>query len=131
MPDFHAHAPGAGLGEELEMFRDTVRRFAVEQIAPLVESDPHVQRLTGLETWFALPGAEPIVPPPRWKQALLSWVGGYPTATAFFLVAGAYVKELPLLLRTLILSSFLILTLTYVVMPRLTALSRRWLYPPH
>jgi antibiotic biosynthesis monooxygenase (ABM) superfamily enzyme len=88
-----------------------------------------VQRLTGLETWFALPASATITPPPRWKQALLSWLGGYPTASLFFVAVGTHIQKLPLPVRTLILSSFLILTLTYVVMPRLTSVARRWLYP--
>jgi antibiotic biosynthesis monooxygenase (ABM) superfamily enzyme len=33
-----------------------------------------IQRASGLEAWFTLPGEQAIVPPPRWKQLLVtSW----------------------------------------------------------
>ena len=35
-------------------------------------STPHFQRATGLETWFTLPGEGAMVPPPRWKMALVT-----------------------------------------------------------
>ena len=41
-------------------------------------STPDVQRATGLETWFVLPGQRAIVPPPRWKMLLVTLIGAYP-----------------------------------------------------
>ena len=41
-------------------------------------STPNVQRATGLETWFVLPGEQAIVPPPRWKMLLVTLMGSYP-----------------------------------------------------
>src|SRR3712207_3443803 len=41
-------------------------------------STPDVQRATGLETWFVLPGERAIVPPPRWKMLLVTLIGAYP-----------------------------------------------------
>lgn len=41
-------------------------------------SSLHIQRASGLETWFVLPGRRAIFPPPRWKQLLATLVGAYP-----------------------------------------------------
>ncbi|WP_181357527.1 hypothetical protein [Stenomitos frigidus] len=43
------------------------------QADALTESPPEVQVLTGLETWFTLPGKAALVPPARYKMALVSW----------------------------------------------------------
>jgi hypothetical protein len=42
-------------------------------------------RLTGLETWFRLPGGDvpTMKPPPRWKMWLVSIVAVYPLVLAF------------------------------------------------
>jgi antibiotic biosynthesis monooxygenase (ABM) superfamily enzyme len=34
--------------------------------------------VTGLETWFTLPGAPGAVPPPPYKMALLTWITIFP-----------------------------------------------------
>jgi antibiotic biosynthesis monooxygenase (ABM) superfamily enzyme len=44
------------------------------------------------------------------------------------LLFGEQLAELPLVLRVAILSIVQVLLLTYVVMPRVTALLKRWLY---
>jgi antibiotic biosynthesis monooxygenase (ABM) superfamily enzyme len=41
-------------------------------------SVPHYQRATGLETRFALPDERAIVPSPRWKMLLATFLGAYP-----------------------------------------------------
>src|SRR3712207_2098461 len=41
-------------------------------------STPHFEQATGLETWFTLSGEGAMVPPPRWKMALVTFIGIYP-----------------------------------------------------
>jgi antibiotic biosynthesis monooxygenase (ABM) superfamily enzyme len=50
------------------------RRRRLARVADLVEADQGLQQLTGLETWFTLPGAAvaTMKPPPRWKMWLVS-----------------------------------------------------------
>ena len=45
------------------------------EIRGLLESDPVVEERCGLESWFVLPGAtdQPVLP--RWKMALVTWIG--------------------------------------------------------
>ena len=35
------------------------------------------QRVTGMETWFSLPNLKTIGPPPRWKMAIVSFIGAF------------------------------------------------------
>ena len=67
--------------------------------------------------------------PPRYKLALLTWAGAYAVITLMLTLLGPLMASWPLALRTLALSATMVVTLTWVVMPRLTRLFRPWLAP--
>ena len=100
-----------------------------ERIEPLVEGEPRRQVVTGLETWFTLPGQKTITPPPRHKMALVTWLAVYPLITAIFLFGGPLLLQLPLPLRTLLMTVVMVPVMTYLIMPGMARLFRRWLYP--
>jgi uncharacterized protein len=91
-------------------------------------SSLHVQRASGLETWFTLPGKTAIVPPPRWKQLLATLVGAYPLVVLLSAYVLPKIVTWPLLVRSLVLPVVLLSLMTYVIMPLLTRALRRWLY---
>jgi antibiotic biosynthesis monooxygenase (ABM) superfamily enzyme len=72
---------------------------------------------------------QPMRPPapPRYKLALLSWVGAYTVITTILFVLGPAMATWPLLLRTLLLSVLMVLAMTWLVVPSLTRLFRGWL----
>jgi antibiotic biosynthesis monooxygenase (ABM) superfamily enzyme len=65
--------------------------------------------------------------PPRYKLALLTWVGAYTVITTILAVLGPFVAAWPLPLQTLLISVLMVLTLTWLVIPSLTRLFRGWL----
>jgi uncharacterized protein len=65
--------------------------------------------------------------PPRYKLALLSWVGAYATITLILAVLGPTMTPWPLPLRTLLLSVLMVVAMTWLVLPSLTRLFRGWL----
>jgi uncharacterized protein len=65
--------------------------------------------------------------PSRPKLALLTWVGAYGVITVILQVLGPVMQEWPLPVRTLLLSSMMVASLTWVVMPVLVRLFRGWL----
>lgn len=67
--------------------------------------------------------------PPRYKLAVLSWVGAYTVITAILAVLGPMMATWPLPLRTLPLSVLMVLAMTWLVVPSLTRLFRGWLAP--
>jgi len=67
--------------------------------------------------------------PPRYKMALLTWVGAYALITAVLAVLGPAMAAWPLMLRTLLLSVTMVVVLTWLMLPGLTRLFRRWLAP--
>ncbi|NJL42702.1 MAG: hypothetical protein HC856_00630 [Pseudanabaena sp. RU_4_16] len=70
----------------------------------------------------------PCNAPPRYKMFLLTWLAIYPLITGIFLLFGNWLSALPLLLRTLLLTGLLVYLMTYIVMPKLMQVFRRWLY---
>jgi uncharacterized protein len=60
-----------------------VRRKWLERLQPLVEQPETIQTLTGLEAWFSLPHQPLKASPPRYKMALVTWLGVYITMSIF------------------------------------------------
>lgn len=88
-----------------------------------------VQRITGLETWFALPGRT-APPPPRWKMFLVSFAGMYVLQLCVYLTLGPMARSWPLPLRLALFVPIVSALMTWAVMPRLARLLERWLYAP-
>jgi hypothetical protein len=106
-----------------------VRREWIERAKPLIQAPEDVQILTGLETWFVLPRQLPKSPPKRYKMALLTWLAVFLTLSAMRYLLAPLLAPLPGLLAQLITIGVVVLLLTYVVMPQLTRLFYKWLYP--
>jgi antibiotic biosynthesis monooxygenase (ABM) superfamily enzyme len=85
--------------------------------------------LSGLEGWVRRAGQPVIVPPPRWKVAVATWVGILPVLEVVFFLFVPYLAPLPPVLRPVVLSAVLIPVMTYGVMPAVTRLLRPFLYP--
>lgn len=99
------------------------------RLASLTQSSLPLQILTGLETWFKLPQKRTIVPPPRYKMALITWLAIFPLISGINLLFGSFLNQLPLLIRTFVLTVVLVIKMTYVVMPKMSKLFAKWLYP--
>jgi antibiotic biosynthesis monooxygenase (ABM) superfamily enzyme len=67
--------------------------------------------------------------PPRYKLALLTWAGAYAVITLILTLLGPAMAAWPLPLRTLLLSALMAPAMTWLVIPVLTRLFRRWLGP--
>jgi uncharacterized protein len=131
----------AGSGEYRTVYRfDTAEHLRAwldsdEHAAWLERAEPHVigpmrtSFVTGLETWFTLPSGPAAPPPPRYKMALLTWITIFPLIMAIVAVIGPLLEGLPLAGRLGITTAIAVPLMTWVVMPRVTRLLRRWLFP--
>ncbi|KAF3888717.1 MULTISPECIES: antibiotic biosynthesis monooxygenase [Nostocales] len=106
-----------------------VRRDWIERLQPLIEKPENVQTLTGLETWFTLSEKPLQAPPPRYKMALITWLGVFVTLGIVSRLLAPLLSGLPVLLNQLFTTGLVVALLTYLVMPRLTQVFQRWLYP--
>jgi antibiotic biosynthesis monooxygenase (ABM) superfamily enzyme len=108
---------------------------APEHAAWLQRAEPHVlgplhrQVLTGLEAWFTLPTQPGAPPPPRYKMAILTWVTIFPLITLLVVATAPLLGRLPLVVRLAVTTLVTVSLMTWVVMPRVTRLLGRWLYP--
>jgi antibiotic biosynthesis monooxygenase (ABM) superfamily enzyme len=84
------------------------------------------RRLHGLEAFFRQGGH---ALPPRWKMALVTWLGVFPTVVVWSLVLSRVLGNLPWLLLMAIINAAVVATLTWGVMPLLTELLADWLRP--
>ncbi|MEU7826324.1 antibiotic biosynthesis monooxygenase [Catellatospora sp. NPDC049133] len=105
------------------------REVVVRHLAGIAEEAEPRETTTGMETWFSLPG-RPVLPPPRWKMAIVSFLGVYPCVLVFQLLGAEHLSELPLplVVRAAILPMLLAPILTYLVMPWLSQTLRGFLY---
>lgn len=92
----------------------------------LATTSDEVQRSSGLETWFTLPGtAARAAAPPRWKMALVTWLALLPQVIALGFVLPA---SWPFLAQVALSTAIPVALLTWVVMPALTVWLRGWLF---
>lgn len=106
-----------------------IRRRLLERTKRFTSGSNQFQTLTGLETWFTLSSQGAIVPPPRYKMLVVTFLAIFPLINLLNLVLQPLLKPLPTLLRGLIVTFVMLSLTTYVVMPRMTKLFARWLYP--
>ncbi|WP_298120796.1 hypothetical protein [Flavobacterium sp.] len=65
--------------------------------------------------------------PPKWKFAVMVWIAIYPTITLVSLLIGDYIKNLPLPLKTLIMTGMLVPLMVFVLLPFLRKILGNWL----
>jgi uncharacterized protein len=118
--------------EHLRAWLDSDERAAwLERAEPNLVAPPRTSFVTGLETWFTLPAQPGAAPPPPYKMALVTWIAIFPLITAIVAITGPTLKDLPLAVRLGITTALTVPLMTWLVMPRVTRLLHRWLYPEH
>ncbi len=116
--------------ENLERWLDSdARRESVERSNAFTEVHESRAEVTGLEHWFTLPGKEEPRHAPRMKMVLLTALVVYPTILALNAVLAPILRAIPPLLGPLVVTVALTLLLTYLLMPGVTRLFYKWLYP--
>lgn len=101
----------------------------LDRVKPIVVDDFKETVLTGLETWFTLPAQPGVMPPPRYKMAIVTLLVIYPLSLAMGAALARMPAEVPSFARSILGSVVMIVLMTYVIMPRVTRLLQRWLYP--
>ncbi len=91
--------------------------------APFIEGQPSIRPMVGLGLWYRTP----LAGPPRWKVAVVTWLGICPTVYLLFLLTGDLLKSWSLLPRTVVLTVAVVALMTWLVAPQLTKLLRPWL----
>jgi antibiotic biosynthesis monooxygenase (ABM) superfamily enzyme len=115
---------------DLERWEDSEeRRDWCGRVESCEEGPAQRHVVTGLERWFVLPPSRDTPPPPRYKLVAITWLAIYPLITAVFFFLGDPLQRLPLGIRTLVVTAIIVPAMIYLVMPIMTPLFARWLYP--
>lgn len=99
------------------------------RLREVAEGEPEFRSLSGLEAWFAPAVVPATMHPPRARMAVVTWLGIFPTVSLVLWLAAPLLATWPFLLRTAALTALIVVTMTWVVMPRLTRGLRGWLNP--
>lgn len=114
----------------LEAWQQSAERAAgLARIAPHVEGPTVVRGISGLAHWFQPPGGARTGQPPRWKVAVVTWLGIFPTVYVLFLLLGDVLAPWPLWARILVLTALVVPIMTWGIAPQLTRWLRPWLFP--
>jgi uncharacterized protein len=97
-------------------------------VASLTEGEAKHQELSGLETWFVLPGQRAVIPPPPWKMALVTVLGVWPTSMLVPWLLNPLITGLSLTLQAFFVAVGIVILLTWVIMPVLVRILKPWLY---
>jgi len=65
--------------------------------------------------------------PPKWKFALMVWIAIYPSITVVQILIGKQISELPIPIKTLIMTGILVPLMVYVLLPLLRKILGNWL----
>ena len=106
-----------------------LRREALAAVLPHVEADAVWQTQTGLEFWFTPPPGTVVAQPSRFRMALVLIVTVFTLVLSIGRVVGLVIGEAPQPVRLFVTIVIEVFLLTYVVMPRLTRVLARWIYP--
>lgn len=96
-----------------------------ERARTMTEGEPQYRQLHGLEAFFYTPHT----PVPRWKMAVATFLGVFPTSQFLGLTVGRWTHGWPVPLGGILFALLMVALLTWVVMPLVTRLLHRWLHP--
>lgn len=105
------------------------RAVGLASIAPYIEGSTVERGISGLAHWFQPRSVAQPGQPPRWKIAVVTWLGIFPTVYLLFLLLGDILAPWSLVARIFLLTLLVVGIMTWGVAPRLTRLLRPWLYP--
>ncbi len=104
------------------------RLHGLTAAAAYIEGQAMVREVSGLAHWFQASTPKQVAPP-RWKVAIVTWLGIFPTVYMLFLLLGGVLAPWSLLPRIMVLTVLVVALMTWFVAPQLTRLFKPWLYP--
>jgi hypothetical protein len=114
----------------LQAFEQSEARIRLlSEVVPHVEADAVWKSFTGLEFWFSAPPGTVVPQPVRWRMALVMITLVYVLVLTIGRLVALVIGDAPAQLRLLVTIAIEVCLLTYVIMPRLTPLIARWIYP--
>ena len=105
-----------------------IREQWLQRYAEVTLGEQEQEILSGLETWFTLPGGEALVPPPKYKMMVVVFISIFPLSLLLGYGIRPFISELHIISQSAIMSLILVLLMTYIVMPLTSKVFHRWLH---
>lgn len=107
------------------------RREILGRMRAHAEGEPEHRRLSAIDEWFLGPDVPSGTKVPRWKTAVVTWLGIWPLASIVLWFIAPIWKDLglPFLLSTAINVVIIVAGMVFVVSPVLTKAMRWFLVP--
>jgi antibiotic biosynthesis monooxygenase (ABM) superfamily enzyme len=117
--------------ENLRKFEESeIRTRYLREVVDYVEADAIWKKFSGLEFWFSPPTGTIVPQPSRFRMALVMIVVVYGLVISIGQLVSALVGDvIPSYVRLFITISIEIFLMTFILMPRLTKLLAKWIYP--
>jgi hypothetical protein len=116
--------------EHLENWMNSeIRAEWINKLDPFTLDSQEVSTLTGMEKWFTLPDRSVSQAPPKYKTTILLLIGLYPLVLLLDFIVGPYISDWKKLVQILISLVIAVPVMVWIIMPFLTRLFFRWLYP--
>ena len=108
-----------------------IRQHYLEELHTLTEDESTYEYQSGLEYWFSLPEMPGQMPPPRHKMAFIIWLALTPLILSIPPITEPLLSELGLIkpIPVLITCAILVVLMTYAVMPLMSRIFKKWLFP--
>jgi antibiotic biosynthesis monooxygenase (ABM) superfamily enzyme len=115
--------------DHLRRWEDSeVAHYWLERVKPLILRQSGLQLQTGLEYWFRRPN-EPR--PNVLKRSVVTWIGLTPLVWIVPPFLAPHLDWMPHLAAVAVSNAVTVLMMSYLVMPFLTHVFDRWLFPHH
>lgn len=98
----------------------------MNRLRELCEADPEIEEHAGIALWFTQPSTHRA--PPRWKMALVTFLGVYPLTSVLPRTFGGWLPGVHPLVVNVFATGSIVALLTWVVMPFLTRTFAGWLF---
>ncbi|OJJ15379.1 hypothetical protein BKI52_38850 [marine bacterium AO1-C] len=104
------------------------RAQEIEKLDGLYEKEMVLREVTGIDFWFEAPDTKNVSAPPKWKMAVLTWVLVFPGVVIVSKLFRFLFPTLTPVFVTLCVTLSLVPLLTWVLMPNVVKLLKKWLF---
>lgn len=94
-----------------------------KRLREVSDHDPEYRVFKTPDLWFSATGLQGEKQPARWRMAVLTWLGIFPTASLAVAILFPLLGDVPYIPRMMIVTALVVFAMYWFIMPRLL----RWL----
>lgn len=103
------------------------RKEALKKVKEFSEKEMQLEHQEGIDFWFTTPDFQ-IKRPPKWKMSILTWLAVFPGVVLLSKFFSFLFPDFSSIFIVLLVTLTLVALLSWVLMPCLTRIFKKWLY---